>query len=101
MTLTIQKPLTDETLKQAIAIRCASCFTAMRLANQFGGGHSDTWETIYQYSLIDLIEEAEKRKFPLDIMYTMESSSVKIIASKAYQMAVETRERVANAIRTA
>lgn len=95
MTLTIQKPLTDETLKQAIAIRCATCFTAMRIANQLAGAPSDAWDTIYQYSLIELIEEAERRKFPLDMMYTMEGNATKITDSKAYQMAIETRNRVA------
>jgi hypothetical protein len=56
---------TDTEIREAIAIRCSECFTAMLWANALGGGETMPWRIIKTFKLPEMIAEAESRGIDL------------------------------------
>jgi hypothetical protein len=58
---------TDEQLKEAIAILCSECFTALVFANALGGPRqqSITWRLIHTFKAKELFDECRSRNIDL------------------------------------
>ena len=52
---------TDAELRHAIEVRCAACFGAMNIANAIAGRETLIWRLIRNYTLLQLLEEADTR----------------------------------------
>lgn len=61
----ITVPPDPEAVKEAIRLRCANCFSAMRIANALGGSRTPAWELAHNYSLKRLLDHAQETKIDL------------------------------------
>ncbi len=64
--LVAEKRISVESLKEAIRLRCAMCYTAMSFANEIGGSRTDAWDLCHKHSLKELLEEADAQGLDLD-----------------------------------
>jgi hypothetical protein len=66
LTLTTEHVVTDDELKQAIALICSPVFGALNIANAFAGYQSNEWRLIRETELLSkLFREALERKLDL------------------------------------
>jgi hypothetical protein len=62
---TVETPVSDAQLIKAIELRCSECFPAMNIANALGGYPSIEWKIVREFSLVDMVREANKRGIDL------------------------------------
>ena len=58
-------PVSNEVLRKAIELKCSAFYTAMSVANALGGSKSNDWIIARSNSLVDLIEEANRRNLDM------------------------------------
>lgn len=64
--MSLTKPVSVDALKKAICLKCANCYGAMAFANALGGTQTDAWYLCHNYTLEQILEEAEKVNVNLD-----------------------------------
>ncbi len=59
--LSLEEPITDRELLEAVCIRCSICFPAMNIANALGGSQSRVWKVVRKFKLDELVREMTAR----------------------------------------
>lgn len=63
--LTLQKPVTDQSIVDAISLACSPVLGALNFANAVGGHETDAWRLVREQKLSQLIDEAAERGIDL------------------------------------
>lgn len=63
--LTIDTEISDADLREAIELKMSGCYTALEIANRFGGSQSDAWDVARSRRLADLVSDAIDRDLPV------------------------------------
>ena len=74
----INLPAKIEGLKKAISLKCANCYAAMSFANLLGGTMSEAWYLCHNYTLKQLLDEANAQGVDLsDVKSSIDDIPVK------------------------
>lgn len=57
----LAKPVSTEDVVHAIELRCSPVLGALNMANALGGAQTDVWRLVREFSLVQLIDEADER----------------------------------------
>lgn len=87
MTLTTEVKITDQNLKDAIAIRCSPCFGALNVANALGGSETTEWALIRTFSAVAIVKEIEARGIDITALPCAVEKDTLVVDSQTYQKA--------------
>lgn len=66
MILSIETPVTNKDLIEAIQLKCSPCYAAMAMCNALGGSVTVPWTLCHSQTLKTLVDEANTRLVSLD-----------------------------------
>jgi hypothetical protein len=87
--ITTERLISHEDLKEAISLKCANCYAAMKFANVLGGSKTDAWYLCHAYTLKQLLDEANSLGLDLsDVRSAVDNTAKPHSVHSLVQMAI-------------